>query len=404
MTDCFRKVLNVLNTSVFGNIADTDAAQPQDIYEIAIKQSVFPLVYGVMPNNNCDKKYERIFFMQVVQREQMLCCLKDVITLFDDNDINYCLLKGFTVGELYYKPEYRVSGDIDILIDEESEKKAMDLLSSRMNMKITPRYKSQHHFLAKHCSGVLLEVHIRLYGSTFDEIVLKNQFRITEATTQIKLNNEFYVNTLGLYDNLYFLTIHLIKHFVKEGCGIRQVTDLLVYVNAHKDKIDFDEYFRTLNAIKFDKLIKNILGIGVKYFNLSFPIYETEYADAILTDIEIGGSFGFSDNKRLGFFNNFILERTEKKRKKFIFERSLKQTKAILKGVFLPSKTFLINKGYKYLEKSILLYPVAYFNRIIDSIILLKKRGTKDFVFETSENSAINNRIELMKELHMIDD
>lgn len=408
MTDEFRTMMDILRKSVFGKEMRSDVIKnARDVCAIAYRQSVLPLVYTALPQetakNECSE-FEKIYLTQLYSNEQRMYYLQKVTEAFRENDIEYCILKGCTVAQLYYCCDCRISGDVDILIDAADEKKAGKLLSEKLKMNITPRAKKGHHFLAWHRQGGLFEIHVKLYGSTFDDYVLENKFKKVEPYRTIELKDRFSVFTLGINDNLFFLTAHLIKHFIKEGCGIRQITDLLTYVDRYKSELDFETYFATLKTLNFDVLIKNVFGIGVRFFDLDLPDYDDKFAEEILNDIESGGSFGFSEKERKGFFDNFIENRTNVNTHKFRLIMSLKRILEIMPNVLFPSKAYLISKGYNYLNRSILFYPIAYLSRIVDGIKLLskKQRTTSDIVFNPSENECISKRMKMMERMGVI--
>lgn len=404
----FKDMLYLMKYAAFDkkiNIQNVDSGD--NICKLAIKQGVFPLVYDALVENgykSISSKYTNIFFAQIVTYEQKMYCLYKVAQLFNENNLNFCILKGCTIASLYHLSEYRMSGDVDLLIAPQDEKKAAKLLSAEMEMLIVPRSKEGHHFLAKHKTGGLFEIHIALYNSMFDDMVLKNTFQVNEPFLKQKLKNGLEINSLSINDNLYYLTAHLIKHFVKEGCGIRQILDLLVYVNTYCDKIDFDKYFVTLHKIGFDRFIKNIFGIGVTYFELSLPVYEVNNVDEILNDVEIGGNFGFSDEERAGFYNSFLKLRNTNNPSKDIAHVKSNKIKGIIRSVLMPNKDYLISKGYLYLKNHTYLYPVAYIHRIIDVLVLVskRKRGLNDFKLNITENDVKMQRIELMRKLEII--
>lgn len=407
MRNEFETLLYILKYAAFGekiNIATLRINK--EVFDFALRQDVLPLVYATVAKNPIiadAKSYKHIFFAQIIQNEQQLAFLKNIVEIFEKNNINYCVLKGASIAALYHLFEYRFSGDVDILINQKDEKFVMNLLEDTLGFSITPRAKEGHHFLAQYENGVLFEIHTSLYGESFDSLVLKNLFIQGETYGKLLIKDGLCINTLSVTDNLYFLTAHLIKHFVKEGCGIRQVTDLLVFVKENKDRIDFKEYFQKLEKINFDVLIKNIFGIGEIYFSLDLPYAETKYVADILEDIQNGGSFGFSEEARKGFFDNFLVNRTRMDEKQFSSKMTAKQSRKILRGVFFPSRSFLISKGYHYLKKSILLYPVAYVQRVFDAFLLLVrgKRSIGDFKFKKNENKTISERMKLMEELQM---
>lgn len=405
MTVQFYQMLQALNQSVFGNEYNKTECEFNSVCTLALEQGVFPLVYPVLCDNNSysDVKWEMLFLKTIAINEKKMHCLKNVLENMGKAGVEVCVLKGASVASVYHMPECRASGDVDLYIEEKDEKVAMKVMSD-MDMDVFPRKNGSHHFEARDKSGGLFEVHISLFSEMLDDIVFQNRFSVSEPFVKTEMKDGTVINSLGIQDNLNFLTAHLIKHFVKEGCGIRQITDLLAYINYYRDKIDFEKYFALLGEIKFDKFVKNILGIGVKYFRLQFDSFETELSDKILNDVENGGNFGFSDEERRGFHEKFLRIRSGETSEKFEEKLTKRKRMNMLKNAFMPSRTFLIKKGYNYLNKTIVLYPVAYFGRIFSLIkaFVSRKRNISSLKYKEKTNSAIKERLGLMKEMEII--
>ena len=404
MTSEFEILLKALGKSVFGKeYAQNNTVKCEAVYKIAVSQGVFPLVYPTASFNNTDLKWEAHFLKTVAVNEKKQYYLKKIIESFETENIDCAVLKGTAVASLYNMPECRVSGDIDVYINPDDEKKAVRILEN-MGMVIKPRQKGGHHFEARSESCGTIEVHTMLYNKEFLDIVLKNKFGVKEPFKSIDTRMGFSIKTLGVEDNLNFLTTHLIKHFVKEGCGIRQVTDLLAYVNFYKDEIDFEKYFSAFSELGFGVFIKNVFGIGKKYFSLDLPFAVTDMSEKILDDIENGGNFGFGDKERKGFYQNFLRRKSNSDKEEFEETLAKKRKKSILKSVFLPGRRILIKKGYSYLSKSIFLYPIAYFHRFFDVAVKLKNknRSLSSFGYTEASNDVINERVKLMKEMGIL--
>lgn len=406
MTVHFEEMLKVLGRSVFGTeYIPTEGTEAGKVYETAIKQGVFPLVYPVVSEKipSSDMKYEMLFLKTIAINERKVYRLRQVTENLEKENIPCCVLKGVSVASFYYMPNLRASGDIDMFVYPEDEKRVMKILEN-MGMTIIPRKEESQHFEARDKNGGLIEMHVTLYSKMLGDIVLKNKFSVSEPFVKTVIKDEFSVNSLGVQDNLNFLTAHLIKHFVKEGCGIRQVTDLLAFINANKDKIDFEKYFSVLKEIKFDTFIKNVLGIGVRYFGLQLDIYDTRFIEKILEDIEIGGSFGFGEEERNGFYESFLKTRSNMSTDEFNENLDKKRKQSIVKSVFFPNKGYLIKKGYTYLKKSTLLYPAAYIHRIFDVMkkLVCGKRKIADLNYKEKTNETIDSRMNLMEEMKII--
>lgn len=408
MTKEFKRMLELLRFATFGtkneNITEAEIGA---VCNAAIKQGVFPLVYGAMTSEEkatLGPKAQQIFFQSMVKNEQKTVGLSTVIKKLEENSVEYCILKGGTVAVDYHLSECRLSGDIDLYVNMKDEEKVMSLLKS-MGMEVEARPEGKQDFKASSPLTGVIEVHVMLYAEVFGNIVLKGNFGVTEPFRDVNVNDFLTVKALGINDTLNFLTAHLLKHFVREGCGIRQVTDLLAFVDRHKTEIDFKKYFEILEQLRFKKLILNVFGVGVKYFGLDLPEYSLDNVEVLMDDFEAGENFGFGELERTRFYEQFIKNRTnnDENVKKSL---SSKKKRQIWKVVFLPSGKYLIDKGFGYLEKSVLLYPVAYFHRLgrIAKNMITGKRKYKDAVgFGEVTNEIVAKRIKMMKDLNVID-
>ncbi len=408
MTKEFSRLLEILRLTVFGEACSvyTDC-DLERVCELAQGQGVLPLVFAGLSEDekkSLDKKWEKTFLQAMFRNEQKMVWLAKAVEKLREAGIESCVLKGSTVARDYARPECRLSGDVDLYIDPKDETAAMEVFR-KLNMEVEPRLLGDQDFKAKSPAAGLFEVHVQLYAENFRKIVLRESFGVTEPFQEIRVNDYLTVNGLGPVDMLNFLTAHLIKHFVREGCGIRQITDLLAYVVRHKEEIDFEKYLAHLEELRFKKLILNVFGIGVKFFGLQFDEYLLDSAEKILNDIEEGSSFGQGDAQRQGFYEQFLRSRVRAENDDMKKMKSLKK-KRVLSAVLLPDRAHLIQKGYNYLGKSPILYPIAYIHRLFDlavGILFGRKKVKKAFGFAVKDNEKMDKRLKMMKELEIVE-
>lgn len=407
MTRDFEKLIEILRTSVFGGERMSRlGAEDENVLNVALAQGVFPLVYGCLDAEEKAKlnpKWEQLFFRAMMKNQQKMMFIRNVTKRLEEKGIEHCILKGCTIARDYHMPECRLSGDIDLYVAPDKEKEVSDFFKEQ-GMKVEERTVGKQDFKVISPESGVVEVHVQLYNDNFSQVVLKNKFGMTEKFVDARIDELLAVKALGPNDMLNFLTAHFIKHFVREGSGIRQVTDLLAYVSKHKNEIDFDRYFAELDSIKFKNLILNVFGIGVKHFGLNIDEYKLDVAESLLDDIEEGENFGFGDEGREGFLEQFLHARAQN-------DKSTSETMAkrkqrnILRSVLLPRREYLVKKGYQYLESRPVLYPVAYIHRIIVlgwEIITRQKNVKKSLAFAGKENPKINARLDLMRKMDMI--
>lgn len=408
MTKEFRRMVELLQTGVFGTTSENiTEANPEAVCELALKQGVLPLVYGALSKEQrkaLNPRWEQMFFRAMMKNEQKMSVLSGIIKKLDDEGIPCCILKGWTVAKDYHLSECRLSGDIDLYVDPKDEQRTMKFFE-KLGFDVEPRPEGKHDFKANSPATGLIEVHVQLYMDLFSREVLKGKFGITEDFCEMKITEYLTVKSLGINDTLDFLTAHFIKHFVREGSGIRQITDLLAFVEKNKDEIDFKAYFEQLDEIRFKDTILNVFGIGVKYFNLDLEYYRTEGVEELMDDVEMGENFGFGETERRLFYEHFLMKhncRDAGAQKRVAREKKI----TVYKSVFLPGRKLLEKKGYKYLEKSALLYPVAYVHRLFDLLrrMMMGKSKYKSAIsYAETENNIIKKRIEMMKKLNIVD-
>lgn len=399
MTKTFENMLYLFganaNRAELCTIEDIDS---DAIRQYAVEQGIWTMVYPELAKI-CDvKRYQAEFLMAVsagVTRKEFTL---NIIKKLEENGIKCCLLKGAAVCGLYADPECRISSDTDILIDPKDEKKLSKLLRE-YGYEVENRGVNDHHLKARHSVGGLFEAHIMLYSHTTSGILFNGLEMYGEPWDTSNINGYDY-NVLGVNDGLMYLTAHYIKHLINSGGGVRQMMDLLLYIEAHKDKIDFDKYNNLLKELKYDKLIDVVKSVGGKYFGFDYEVKNIELMDKILSDTETGGIFGFSTDTRKNFYKTYCEKRTTMSKKQYKIFWLLKNEHSIWDRLFPNQKMLITKHGYAY-AKNKLLIPVAWINRYIDILTGRRKKIYKHL--PSSDNTEFKERMQLMRDLGMID-
>lgn len=238
----------------------------------------------------------------VLSCQQMDYFTKYICRLFDEADIPYALLKGTILANLYPKPEYRRYGDVDILVnDADAFQKAVVLLTEH-GLKHVPS-GSNHHFefeLDKHGHTYILELH--------------------QSITYINDNIALYDKINALYDNIpldkplsatleaLYLLLHMLKHLLSFGFGVKLLCDWVVYLEAHTPAIDNAEFQRILDQLNLSRFAwsvtafcKHYLGLTCCPDCLSYELTASKAKnifEALAEDIFAGGEYGYSDPSR----------------------------------------------------------------------------------------------------------
>ena len=224
-----------------------------------------------------------------------------VVTTLREHGIEPVLLKGQGVARYYPVPELRQCGDIDLYVGQENYEVAYEALKpvvteidekSALNVGV--------HFHAK-VGSVLLEIH-RFTDVGMDLTKnLRYQKYAASGVTDNLVNIDFggiVVKTPNDDFNVFYLFHHLWRHFIKEGVGFRQLTDLTCFLHTHHGKLDLDYLKRVLDEMDlmlpwqtFGCVIVDWLGLPAE----EMPFYAPQLrgkAEKVVSKVLNEGNFG----------------------------------------------------------------------------------------------------------------
>lgn len=387
-----------------------EANRPYDfekIYHISKSQGIWETVFlavsklyednpQTLPKNTFEK-LNAAFLMRCGKQCARYDFIHKLLKTFADNGIACCILKGESVARFYHTPVARISSDVDILINP----KKLDLCLKIMNengFHVGNKVYESHQVECTHPSIGLVEIHTMMYGRKTEDVCFNNEIKYDEAYLTVKAEDGTEYKTLGITDNFLFLLLHFIKHFLSAGAGIRQLEDVLLYVEHNYGQIDWDRANRALLNLGFQKFFACMIAIGKKYFDFPKDLMgengiDTVLAEQIFEDMEQGGVFGHDDKLRQGFYELYLNERSKKRNGKSYAAYKNKRKFARL----FPNRAFMA-VNFPYVEKTALLLPVAWAHRIIKGILPPKKQNSASAQISRKHEE----RLKLMQDLGMI--
>ena len=381
-----------------------------ELFDLAIQHQILPMVYeavyacpafGSMPDNQKDYIKHRMIQQVMVQGRKTAEFLALYSRLLEKS-LTPIVVKGIICREMYREPDYRASGDEDVLIppeqftlcDQVFRENAMDYLEPEKD----PEKEGEVPYYKK--GGLLhIELHKELFPAQSEAYgELNEMFR---NVFQRKIQTEIQgipVYTMGHTDHLLYLILHAFKHFLHSGFGIRQVCDIVIYANIYGSEIDWEYLYQACQKIRGENFTAALFHIGEKYLNFDkeqahYPaVWQEEEADgeALLDDLLQGGVFGDSSLSRKHSSNMTLAAVTD--------EKKGKKAKGSLASSLFPDKEYMAGK-YTYLEKYPFLLPAAWGSRILN--YMKETKGTKNN--DAKESIAIGNqRVELLKKYKII--
>ena len=407
MTQDFTNMLYLFGASALGKEIKTEYCKSLNkIRDLSLLQEVWDVVYsGVRPKIESGEvkipheiylSLEKTFLANVALNIKKTQFNLASIRTLEENGIKCAILKGVTISRLYAMPEARISSDMDILIDIKEEKKAVEILTS-LGYDCENRSKHDHHMKATHKKGGLLEVHVALHSVPTSDIILDDE---------IRYNEDFYrlpdgTYTLGIQDNIVYLSAHLIKHLINDATGVRQMMDLLLYMKEYENEIDWDKYNSLMKKLGYDTLIRVIKGIGVLYFGMEFDdaITEGNGLEELLEDCEIGGVFARNEKERARFYALFTQRRSKKGSAGYLIYRFFKSERSAFALLFPPVSA--IKERFPYVKKHPVLLPIGWGHRFVQIFLKTSGKDVPKTGKDVKENDILARRIKMAEKLGM---
>lgn len=343
----------------------------------------------------CRKATLHAVMGQAVKTEEFL----ELYSHLRSRGVEPLVVKGLVCRSLYPRPDYRDSGDEDVLCGEAPFE---DCHKAMIDFGMNPCSTDFDHYevpYRKEGGLLYIELHKTLFAGNSD--IFSDCNRIFEKSFDhpAKITvGEVEVATLDWSEHMLYLILHAFKHFLHSGFGIRQVSDMVLFANAYGDRLDWKYIQKKCKGLRAERFAAAIFAIGEKY--LTFSAEQARYPrswrdlnvdpEALLEDLLCGGIYGSADRSRVHSSNMTLnAVKADKKGKK---------GKNLLRTVFPPAK--LLEERFHWLRRKPWLLPVAW---------LLRLLGYLKEAFTRSDSSAAavirmgSKRVELLRQYDIID-
>ena len=323
-----------------------------DIYRIAKFHDLVPIIANILERESLLESFEKAKKIFLSERKTALANFEKqkyeiecVSEIFDSENIDYILLKGAVIKELYPYPWMRTSCDIDILVKEIDLEKCLSLLENRLNY-VKKGNQNYHDVSLFSPGGVHLELHYSILedNDKVDAVLSRVWDYTYKASTgsAMIMENEFFV---------FYHLAHILYHFKAGGCGIRPLLDLFIMQSqSWYPAKKIEELCASCGLTKFYKVICNLLEFW-------FLQQEPDSFTLLVSDYLLkAGVYGTDKNR--GFSN------AVKKGSRF---------KYFISCIFLPYENMVIL--YPKLKNKKALLPFYQVRRWLSKIFRRKKHN-----------------------------
>ncbi|MGN0522794.1 MAG: nucleotidyltransferase family protein [Eubacterium sp.] len=222
---------------------------------------------------------------------------ESILADFDKNGVKYILLKGLIIRELYPETLMRQMSDNDIMITYDSREAAAEIMKAHGFFCSSSTDKSDDYLKEPY---TMIELHLELFNHEYmkeiftSDLVWSTATSANDGTMLYKMKDEL---------SYAFTLLHMFKHYIMEGCGIRFLCDMYL-LNKNSQSLDFnyiDDLLQRIQDNPTSVLIEDLPDISIPYFKsmvdgLALAVFEdkkpTEDQMGLLTDMLNGAVYG----------------------------------------------------------------------------------------------------------------
>lgn len=312
-------------------------------------------------------------------KEKALSYLK---SLLSENEIEFILVKGVILKELYPIKELRTSSDIDVIVKNNDLEKLRNVLNENADCIIT-------NDTEKEISFSYIEQNIEVHSTLdTDNTYFENIFDMCEKHGyEYKISNE---------DHLLYVLCHIIKHFSAFGAGIKMFMDIDVIIR-NTDDIDYNKFIEKCRQINIETFAKASLALCHSWFDTPVATEIDLNSDFKLKELfenEIisSGNFGYSKRNVGDYYINKEMNKNGK--------NNLSTKLKALITLFFPSTDYLKNH-YRYSAKCPLLLPIAWLSRLLSAVFERNKQSKNTIRTILNSGAESEQYKQLLNELNV---
>ncbi len=341
-----------------------------EIYSLAKSQDVLMLIYrgikcnqGVLP-----KDVDKQIVTEIYRTGQNNALLKKAKEVLTDAKIPYIPLKGAVAKDFYPELWMRSCCDIDILVREKDFERAVNAF---VKAGFSTDYKRLYHDVSLYYGEAHLELHFN---------ICENFYRIDQVLSQVWGNVE-QVSGYEYREKPAFFAFHniahLLYHFLRGGCNIKQFLDL--WLMRRKMFYEEEEIQPFLSKCSLKKFYDVICEETEVLFEDKKP---TDVTMAIERFIFQGGIAGGKDNADV-----------------ISVVVGGGKLKYFINSLFIPMRD--MKWHYPILRKYPVLLPLYYCKRLIAKTVGSEKKRAKELVSINLEKTkkVDNDIISLLEEI-----
>ena len=400
-----KQIVEFIKSAINGEKTNVNIDEEIDwksIIDLSRDHKIEGLVYSVISNEIKDtipedllKLWKKEVFMSGITQQRHMKEMENVLKEFNKADIDVLVLKGLVIRDLYNSPTLRTMSDADIVVKESDLEKSKEVLTK---IGYTEYKQTPNDFMFIKSGCLPIELHWDLADDHFFKQISKFEEDMWPNILPVNIG-EAYANEMELEDLAIFQCIHMAKHIVYRGFGIRHLIDFTLLVDKRGSEIDWVNFLDRCKKYGIYKFVLQVMLTCNVLFDMSIPSEidfitneDKSYLDEFIRDIFESGVHGKQD-----FVSSVASEFA------YTADKEVGKNESSLKRYmrFLFPKVETMSDTYNYAKKHKILHPVAWGHHLIrgvfnkDYSLKEKIKFTMDTVSVSQKRNDLINYLEL---------
>lgn len=281
--------------------------------KIAEAHGVAALIYDrVMEYKNAPltvkRNIENITRGIVLRNYRLLFLCKYLVSNLKQAGIDVLIMKGAATASFYPVPEYRKSGDVDLLLPDVKRLDEAVKILKNCGCICEEEQHSHHHVVFRAPENIEVELHTML-AEPFDNKKMNEymdkqlSYCIENVCVRNCMGVDFEILTPGYH--AYELLLHMLQHFLRAGFGLKLLCDWVVFWNGETDECERQVYLRLVRESGIKGFSDMITLVCVRYLGLKEENIEwmapdrTLQCEEFLEEVLEAEEFGKNDSNRM---------------------------------------------------------------------------------------------------------
>lgn len=301
-----KALLDLLANSIFSADRTIDKnVDWSEVWKEANLQAVSVLAFSDVEASdfpvNLKNEIRQVCARLIAKNMYLLDAHAKLDSVLKKDNIPYTILKGFACARYYPDYVYRLTGDVDFLINPKDIDRVSEMFVSR-GYEISHENHDYHRVFIK--DGVRYEMHFEPSGIPSGEAGVRTRSYLENTLECAKRVSSDFGNMRVpfVFHHGLIILMHTVHHLTSGGIGLRHLCDWAVFVNSLSDDEFCALFEKPLRKIGMWRFACILTQTAVKYLGCGEKKWTGEKEDEltfkIIRDIFDAGNFGQKDEKR----------------------------------------------------------------------------------------------------------